>query len=368
MDPALLIDPVFWGDGASVAMGAFDGELPDEVDGSGLVFFQTSGSSGEPKWIGLTKSGLLISAAAVNGHLGVTEDSCWGLALPCHHVGGFGVVARVFEAGCGHVVFPGRWDAGRFRDWVAEEGVSHVSLVPTQVHDLVAAGLTAPDGLVAVVAGGGRLAEETGRAARGLGWPVLASYGMTEAGSQVATQGLGLLDVPYEMGRLPILPHWRVGVNDEGLLRLAGPALFDGVLERVGGRWRFVKRVGEWFETRDRVLLDGGVLTPMGRWDGVVKIFGELVDPELVERELAVCAEGGLVEGRFCVVAVADERAGHRLRWFIEGDFDREWAMRVRERYHGSVPGFLRVGEAEGVEVFPRSPLGKILRREIVRK
>jgi O-succinylbenzoic acid--CoA ligase len=169
MDPALLIDPVFWGDGSSVAMGAFDGDLPDEVDGSGLVFFQTSGSSGEPKWIGLTKNGLLISAAAVNGHLGVTEDSCWGLALPSHHVGGFGVVARAFEAGCGHVVFPGRWDAGRFRDWVAVEGVSHVSLVPTQVHDLVVAGLTAPGGLVAVVAGGGRLAEETGRGGGGGG-------------------------------------------------------------------------------------------------------------------------------------------------------------------------------------------------------
>ena len=34
-------------------------------------------------------------AGAVNRHLAVGRDSCWGLALPVNHVGGFGVAAGV---------------------------------------------------------------------------------------------------------------------------------------------------------------------------------------------------------------------------------------------------------------------------------
>jgi O-succinylbenzoic acid--CoA ligase len=328
------------------------------------VFFQTSGSGGVPKWIGLRKEALLLSAAVVNRHLRVGEESCWGLALPLHHVGGFGVVARAFEAGCRLEEFSRRWEAVAFRDWAAAAGVTHTSLVPTQVHDLVRAGLRGPAGLAVVVVGGGYLSEEEGRAARALGWPVLASYGMTEAGSQIATQGMELLDLPYVSAPLALLPHWRAGVSESGLLRIAGPALFDGWLEREDNGWRWRRRTGEWHETSDRADVSTAGLTPLGRADRVVKILGELVDPEAVERELA---GAGIALGEFCVVAVPDARAGHRLVAVAESAGLLE---RLRERlaaYHQSAPGFRRVGGPVLMNPLPRSPLGKLRRGEIVR-
>ena len=230
MDATLLKDDAFWHDPKPVAAGDFPGEIPACKALAGHVLFGTSGSSGAPKWIALSKKALRVSAAAVNRHLEVTRDSCWGLALPLRHVGGFGVAARAHEAGCGWVVFDARWDPCVYQKWLADHQVTHTSLVPTQVHDLAAAGLRAPAALRAVVVGGGHLDVATGRAARALGWPVLASYGMTEAGSQIATQELASLTAAYEPAPLPLLPVWQAQLEDDGRLLIAGEALFSGTL------------------------------------------------------------------------------------------------------------------------------------------
>lgn len=201
MDAPVLITDRFWNDDEPVFMGGFDGELPDIDALCGQVLFKTSGSTGAPKWVALSRHALQVSAQAVNAHLEVAGDACWGLALPLHHVGGFGVMARANQAGCGLAAFTQRWQAADFANWLEQQGVTHSALVPTQVHDLVAAGLSAPNSLRAVVVGGGQLAPSLGQAARDLGWPVLASYGMTEAGSQIATQGLECLANSYQIGR-----------------------------------------------------------------------------------------------------------------------------------------------------------------------
>ncbi|MEO0017942.1 MAG: hypothetical protein RLZZ522_1225 [Verrucomicrobiota bacterium] len=352
------MDPGFWLDERSAG-------LPHPCDLPGHLWFQTSGSSGPPKWLALPKTGLLLSAAAVNAHLGVTADSCWGLALPLHHVGGCGVVARAFEAGCGLSQFTARWQAAEFCAWLHAAKVTHTALVPTQVHDLVAAGLAAPPGLKAVVVGGGHLDQATGEAARARGWPVLASYGMTEAGSQIATQELGALAQPYQPAPLTVLPIWQTAVAPEGHLRLAGPALFSGSLIADTGRWRYQPRLGDWHETADRVALADGQLTPLGRLDAVVKVLGELVDPAAIEAELLALAQGALSVGTFAIAAVADARAGHRLVPVCEAAVPPGVIADALAAYHRQAPGFRRLAAPVRVAALPRSALGKILRREL---
>ncbi len=365
MDAELLNDPGWWLDERPLAPAGFPGGVPDLPKLAGRVLFTSSGSSGPPKWVSLTKGSLLLSAAAVNAHLDVEVESIWGLALPWHHVGGFGVLARAFEAGCGVVSLTERWDPSGFRAWLQEHGVSHTSLVPTQVHDLVAAGITAPPRLRAVVVGGGRLTTSTGHAARALGWPVLASYGMTEAGSQIATQGLGALAVPYQPDPVPILPHWRLRTGEDDRLEISGPALFDGLLIADGGGWRYQRRDGEWFATSDRATLAGDGLTPLGRLDAVVKVLGELVDPERVCAELLERA-GYLLGADSCaVVAVPDARAGHRLVPVFDATVPPDRAAEALEAYQSHAPGFRRLEKPVWVETLPRSPLGKLLRKEL---
>jgi O-succinylbenzoic acid--CoA ligase len=367
MDASLLTSQPFWEDPAPVAAGDFPGAPPDMPALRGHVLFATSGSSGAPKWIALTKQSLLASAAAVNRHLGVTSSSCWGLALPLHHVGGFGVAARAFQAGCALREFTGRWDVTTFVGWLENHLVSHTSLVPTQVHDLVAAGAQAPAVLRAIVVGGGHLDVRTGRAARALGWPVLASFGMTEAASQIATQELESLATLYQPEPLPLLPIWQAATTADQVLRIAGPALFSGLLERDDeNQWVFHPRSESWHQTADRVALDHGFLTPIGRADALVKVLGELVDPALIERELAELSAGRLAPGGFAVVAIPDARAQHLLVPVFAASVDKDTIAAVLAAYAAQAPGFRRLQPAVVLRKFPRSPLGKPLRPDIV--
>ena len=354
MEASALIRPEFWESDAAVMMGGG----PD-ADVPGLVFFRTSGSTGTPKWIGLSRRALLVSAAAVNRHLDVSPPSCWALVLPIEHVGGFGVAARVFESGCRLAEFGRKWNAEEFAAWLASTGATHLSLVPTQVHDLVAAGLRAPESLRAIVVGGGVLAEATGRAARDLGWPVLASYGMTETCSQVATQGLELLDLPYHALPIELLPCWDAQVNDDGRIMVKGEALFSGMLVPGEDGWKYEERRSEWHVTSDSGRIEGRSVFLTGRADTHVKILGELVDPVAVETELLALSS----RRDFAVVAVRDDRAGNRL--VLVHEDDSSGLAEVLAAYHSSCPGFRRVSACLPIERIPRSPLGKTLRKEL---
>jgi O-succinylbenzoic acid--CoA ligase len=362
MEAAAVTGPEFWESDEPVLMG-HRGEVPAGVPG--LVYFKTSGSTGEPKWIGLSRTSLMASAAAVNAHLEVGAESCWVLVLPVHHVGGFGVVARSRQAGCRMTRFEGKWDAEGFTGWLAEAGGTHLSLVPTQVHDLVAAGLRAPAGLRATVVGGGQLPEATGRAARDLGWPVLASYGMTEAASQIATQGLQLLESSYLTDPIELLPCWDASAGEDGRLMISGPALFRGILRQGAEGWKYEEHRGKWFTTSDIGTVKGRELWIEGRADTRVKILGELVDPVAVEAELLALA--GASPGSAVVVAIEDARAGHKLILVYENGVNAaRWAKVMRD-YNEACEGYRRIGGMLEVESIPKSELGKPQRAALSR-
>lgn len=344
----------FWEDkSCHVAAGG----LAFVESGDGCVIFQTSGSTGEGKWLVLGKNELLASAAAVNSWLNVDGRSVWGLALPLCHVGGFGVVARAYEADCGLTEYEGKWDPARFCDWVEADCVTHVSLVPTQIHDLLVSGRKGGASLRAVVVGGGSLAAKAGQAARDAGWPVLASYGMTETCSQVATQRMDCLEIPFADCPLELLPIWEADVSAGGLLRLKGNPLFKGVLETG----ELHVREGEWFTTSDRAEVSGRYIRPLGRVDSLVKVLGELVDVEAVEKRLIEYCGERLDGVEVAVVAMDDARNEHSLVAVFRG----ESLQAIVDEYNKLAPGPERIARCCEVTDFPRTALGKIRRSEL---
>lgn len=357
MDPALLITDSFWKDAAPCAWSS----IPDLPQLSSHVLFETSGSSGKPKWIAIHKKALLASAQAVNQHLRVDATSIWGLALPIHHVGGFGVAARAYQAGCGFNVFPDRWNPHAFAAWLGENRVTHTSLVPAQVHDLVSHHISCPDTLKAVVVGGGHLDVKSGASARSLGWPVLASYGMTEASSQIATQRLELLDQPYHPAPIDILPLWETRTDEAGRLSIRGPALFSGTIENGA----YIPRPHEWHETSDQVLLENNTLSPQGRLDTRVKILGELVDPEAIEQEIADLSESENGPVCFLIIPSPDARSENKLICVCETQDAADHLIPLLAAYNHTAPGFRRLPHPAVIGTFPRSELGKIRRKAV---
>ncbi len=355
-------------DPVPLAMGKVPVGLLDFHGLSSHVLFETSGSSGKPKWVVLSKEALRLSAATVNKHLQVTAESSWGLVLSLHHVGGFGVCARAFEAGCHLEIFGKRWDAVAFTEWLLRGHVTHTSLVPTQIYDLVKARISAPPTLTAVVVGGGHLDIETGQAARDLGWPVLASYGMTEAASQIATQSLDQLEKPYQPAPISLLPIWRAETSSDDVLSISGPALFTGYILAESDsdpQFSFAPRTSEWHATADRCLLGLSGITPIGRADLLVKVLGELVDPELIERELVSLSGGKLIPGSFVITAIAEGRAANLLVPIFEFSCDADIVASTLAHYQKVAPGFRRLQSPVFIAKIHRSELGKPLRKDL---
>jgi O-succinylbenzoic acid--CoA ligase len=365
METSLIIKPEFWSTG-----GVWIGQTDHTEDGSTLAdfatrelqaqsmcFFQTSGSEGRRKWVGLAKESLLISARVVNAHFGITERDHWLLALPVQHVGGFGVLARAFASGSAVRRLDGKWDAAAFVQQCTKAGATLASLVPTQVFDLVAAKLSAPKPMRVVLVGGGAMSSELEQAALQLGWPVRRTYGMTETASQVAAQ-------TTEGGEMEVLPIWDLSTDDEGVLTVRGEALAKGYVLQEHGKWRWEPISAEaGLRTRDRVSLhhDGArcFLRFVGRESGIVKILGELVALGPIQEQLeAVRLKLGLPQGDAVVCDVADARKESSLVLVVSQMSETD-AERLQKGLNETLRPYERIAIRRSVNSIPRSDLGK---------
>lgn len=339
---------------ATALQSALESTPADSGEEAGLIYFFTSGSSGHPTCAGFTRAALLTSARGVNAFLGVTADDTWLRVLPRFHVGGFGVEARAWAAGARLVTMDGRWDPSDFCRLCADQAVTRVSLVPTQVFDLLHAALTCPPSMRTVLVGGGSLRPSLQAAATALGWPVRASYGLTEAASTVAIQAA---DEPDGF-RLTLLPHWTAHTEPEGRLVLHGPALPTrlGTISPLTHqpRWQPVSAL----HTSDRAHLEKRTLTFLGRADRIVKRLGELIDLSLLDDQLADAALATGLTGRVRLRCEEDPRDQHRLvlecLQQAEGDA-------VAGHFNTTQPAFARITAVRVVGDLQLSPLGKPL-------
>jgi O-succinylbenzoic acid--CoA ligase len=298
------------------------------------VFVATSGSTGALKLVALSKRAILASAAAVNERLDVKPSDVWAAVLPPFHVGGLGVYARCHLAGAR--VLPTAWDARAFADSEA----TIASLVPAQVHDLIAVRRTPSRNLRVILVGGGAFDEAAVEAARNAGWPVLPSYGMTECCSTISIEDI-------------LLPHLDARVGPDGRVALRGSSLLTGYVTEHG---LIDPKVDGWFVSEDVGDVDGRTLRIHGRAGDFVKIGGESVDLGRLDRILAEIAGDAAA-----IVAVPDERLGHVIHLASTIDADP-----LVDAFNARVHPFERIRAVHRVDAIPRSPLGKLLRAKLV--
>ena len=374
--PHPAAQPDFWTDTATAyiatnplrvedatGLGEFAGQ---HAHTRGLVFFQTSGSEGVPKWVGLSRDGMLASARAVNVHLESTGVDRWLIALPLHHVGGFSILARCHESGASFFHTLEKWSASRFAELCQEQRITLASLVPAQVYDLVQSNLESPSCLRAIVVGGGGLSKELGTRALELGWPVLQSYGMTETASQVATEPLEHLRAGFDPDSLEVLPCWTVETTPEDALIVRGAPLAAGyaIKREAGWQWEVID-ANAGLTTRDRVQVwwhgTRRFLRFMGRESSFVKVLGELVSlPALQQRLENMMVSAGGDPRTALVWPVADARKDTRLLVIVEGESDAAALESIRVRFNQDAPGYERLDAVIVVPEIPRTALGKV--------
>lgn len=302
------------------------------------VMIATSGTSGALKLVALSKEAVLASAAAVNERLEATAADVWCGVLPTFHVGGLGIYARAYLAGSRVISLP--WTPQAF----ALTEATLASLVPAQIQDLIAAGLQPPPRLRAILVGGGVFATDLDAKARAAGWPVLASYGMSECASTIS-----VCDV--------LLSHLQARSDEDGRLAFRGSSLFTGYITDEEG---FIDpKIDGWFISDDVGEVDGRVLRVHGRRGDFIKIGGESVDLARLDRILD-SVRGGVDAVLF---AMPDQRLGHVIHLASTGESEE-----IIERFNERVLPFERIRASHPVRSIPRSSLGKLLRAELIRR
>lgn len=271
-----------------------------EPGGPAALLVETSGSTGSPRRVVLSAAALRASATATHTRLG--GPGRWLLALPAHHVAGAQVIVRALLAGGSPVVLDTRegFRPDRFAEAAARlatGGRRYTSLVPTQLHRILAAAGPALDALRefdAVLVGGAATSPALLEAARSAGVSAVTTYGMSETSGGCVYDGTPLDGV-------------RVRLDGSGCIELSGPMLADGYLGEPAATERAF--VGGWFRTSDLGRWDGARLTVLGRADDVITTGGESVHPAAVERVLT--AQPGIRAA--CVVGLPDPEWGQSV-------------------------------------------------------
>lgn len=246
-----------------------------------LAVVYTSGTRGTPRGARLSRSAFVASAAAHTQNLGWRSEDRWLLCMPPAHVGGLSIITRSLIARRAVVLSPGPFEPGEVMRLMDDERVTLLSVVPTMLRRMLAANdpsWTPNEELRAVLVGGAPMPESLRRRAQDRAVPVLATYGCTEACSQVTSQSA---EQSGSAGSGAPLAGIEVRVHD-GEIQVRGAVLMDGYVgeDRSGEPWA----PDGWLRTGDfGAFLPDGQLIVRGRLDDLIVTGGENVAPLEIE-------------------------------------------------------------------------------------
>lgn len=339
-----------------VAQGPSARLSPSAGDCLCVVF--TSGTSGSPRAVVLSRRAFLASASAHAANLGWHDHDRWLLCMPPAHIGGLSILTRSLIARRSVVLGPdpgGRFEAPRVISSLREHRATLLSVVPTMLRRLLHCeepSWRPGSALRAVLVGGAPISDTLRREASDRGVPIHATYGCTEACSQVATQD-GRHAGEEGVGRP--LPGIAVRIRD-GEIQVAGDVLMDGYLDEDdrSSTWT----ADGWYRTGDQgAFLPDGQLVVRGRRDEMIITGGENVSPEMVEAFLESVPG---VRGS-CVFATQSEEWGQELAVVIEVDADVGFSVeRFREAIDRGLAPYQQPRRLALIESLPRTSSGKL--------
>jgi long-chain acyl-CoA synthetase len=348
--------------------------------GDVVVQMYTSGTTGVPKGVLTTHRNLAAAA---------TTSSCWAFdgdtvsltPLPLFHIGGIGWVYCGLWHGA-TTILVSEFDAVAVLDQLERLRVTNPIFVPTMLQLLTAVpGAAERDysALRSITYGASPITTTALRAAlRTFGCPMIGLYGLTEStggvvhldGSDHHTEGprrrlLRSAGRPYPWVELRIVDP---GTGDDlpagaiGEVWLRAPNVMAGYFDRAAETAAAITPEG-WLRTGDGGYLDDeGYLFLTDRVKDMIVSGGENVYPVEVEEVLAQHPDVADV----AVIGVPDERWGETVKALV---VPRDGLTPVAEELiafaREQLAGYKLPRSVELVAELPRTPTGKVLKREL---
>lgn len=302
-----------------------------------LAIIFSSGSEGYPKPIRLTLKNFMAHTQSHAIHNKQTPEDTWLASLPFYHVGGICVFVRALLLKQ-KIAFDGKMNQEKIKSWLQDERINSLSLVPTMLFRLIHENkFSFHKNIKMVLVGGAPLDPKLEAKAKKIGLSIAASYGMTEACSQIITNGLALPNVKIKLGA-------------DNEIKISTPALSPSAPCDNEG----------FFATGDLGIFDSQMrLTVLGRKKSLIISGGENFFPEEIEYALLThpaileAAIFGLPDaewGEVICAAYALKPNSHTTHQQLNDFLRHHLAAKKVPKY------FLKVSS------LPRTPNGKIKR------
>lgn len=352
--------------------------LPQIPEDAGAIIMFTSGTTGTPKGVELTHGQVMATIHHVVDSHKLTDEDITYCFLPLFHVNAQVIAFLSTLYSGGKLIVGEKFSASRFWDTVREFKVTWVSAVPTVIAILVKAqdAEPAPPSLRFVRSASAPLpAFQAHRFESLFGVPVIESYGMTEAASQICVNPLppgkrkiGSVGVPFGLDLRIVDPEGNsLPAGEIGEIAIRGKSVIE---KYASGDDNGKSFKDGWFHTGDVGYTDPeGYVFITGRSKEMINRAGQKITPREVEE---VIAKHALVHS-VAVIGLPDPVYGERVVAYLIPEeehsfttsglaqFKEELRILCRENlssYKCPVEYFL-------VDAIPVGPTGKIQRHRL---
>lgn len=300
--------------------------LLDWFDGKNYIEMETSGTTGTPKTISISKQAMVDSALATGDFFDLQPGNKALQCLPVKYVAGKMMLVRAMILGLDlEFVAP---SSHPLRN--NENEFDFVAMVPLQAQNSIAE----LKKVKKMIVGGAAINKTLEKQLLKLPTEVYETYGMTETITHIAARKLG-------EKAFTVLPDVTISYDDRNCLVIHAPRISPDVIV-----------------TNDIVeLVNENQFIFLGRMDNVINSGGIKLIPEQIEEKLA-----GKIHQRFFISSKPDKELGHKVVLIIEGD-----QQQFDESLYEALDKYEKPKEIIFISKFKETTTGKLLRKETIK-
>jgi O-succinylbenzoic acid--CoA ligase len=297
--------------------------LLDWFDDNSYIDMQTSGSTGVPKTIRISKQAMVESAIATGDFFDIHPGQKVMQCLPVKYIAGKLMFIRAFILGL-EMNFVAPTSTPLYNN---DTEYDFIAMVPLQAKH----SLKELRNVKKLIIGGSMISKSLETELKKLPTEVYETYGMTETITHIAAKKIG-------EKCFTVLPNVTISYDDRNCLVIHAPRISDDIII-----------------TNDLVeLVNENQFVFLGRFDNIVNSGGIKLIPEQIEKKLA-----GKIEGRYFVTGQKDEELGEKLILIVEGE-KRE----IDSAVYGHLDKYEKPKDVYFLSKFKETENGKIMRNE----